>query len=146
MRKRLFSVLLALCLCVGLLSVTAMAAPADEPEHWADNAVNTLNTLYSTNVFTIHDTDNMTEGNVKEVLAAIGHEDYTGLSEDALLTRSKACAILTDIFKIPVENSDNAAITYLYNQHIIKDVYKRQALRINRSAWLAPFSLCAAIE
>ena len=47
MRKKFLIILLALCMCIGLLPVTAVAAPTDESEHWVSNTVNTTFVLSS---------------------------------------------------------------------------------------------------
>lgn len=53
MKKRILAAALSLCMIVTLLPISVFAA-GDNPaeESWALPAVNTLNTLYKTDVFT----------------------------------------------------------------------------------------------
>ena len=98
MKKRILAAALSLCMIVTLLPISVFAA-GDNPaeESWALSAVNTLNTLYKTDVFTASG-EVMTETEVQAVLAVMGNENYSGLGTGDL-TRSGACEVLTDIFK-----------------------------------------------
>lgn len=113
MRKRILAIFTALVLALGLFPTVAFATG----EHWAQQAVDALNGIYGNNVFTGDDTT-MTEGDAYSILQSMGSvsSEVTDNSE-TLLTRAKACTILTEIFHIPVGNTSD--IQYLYEQNII---------------------------
>ena len=112
--KRWLSIVLCLVMVLGLLPATALAA---EP-HWADSAVEALNGVYRTNVFSTAETS-MTVDNAAEIASAVGWKtDKVTTDNQTLLTRGTACEVLADVFGLPVDESESA-IAYLYNQNII---------------------------
>lgn len=116
MKKRVLSLILAFCLIIGLMPTAALAANAP----WAADAVNALNEIYGSGVFSADDAT-MTEGDAYTVLQSMG-ATTTGLTSGSTtaLTRTKACTVLATIFKLPVTGSGaNAAIQYLYGQNIV---------------------------
>lgn len=108
--KRWFAGLLSAVLILTLLPVPALAAEA----HWAQSAVDTLNEIYSTSVFSTDDTP-MTKGDAHTVLSSMGCTSQK-LTDASDFTRSTACEVLAEVFKLPVEGT---AIQYLYEKNII---------------------------
>lgn len=111
--KRWLAGLLCAVLLAGLLPTAAFAAQAG----WATPAVTALNNVYGNGIFSADDV-RMTQSDLKTILGQIGATTKVTLGTDtnATLTRGTACAVLADIFDLPVTGS---AIQYLYNQHII---------------------------
>lgn len=112
--RRGLSILLTLCLLLGLsagLAVPAGAATAD----WAQSAVDTLNGIYGSNVFSADDAE-MTVSDAQSVLNALNNSTDV-LDGQSSFTRGLACEVLADIFALPIGNQ--TAIQYLYNENII---------------------------
>ena len=114
MKKRFLSILLSLCMCIGLFPTAAFASDTS----WADDAVNTLNGILGSDVFQSSDAD-MTQGDAAAVLTAAGYdnEKFTQESNSAL-TRAEACEVLAVLFQLPV--GESSAIQYLYEQGLIQ--------------------------
>ena len=117
--KKLLAVLLSALLLTSLLPTGVLAA---DDGSWANSAVTTLEGVYGTDIFS-NSTENMTEKNLSDMLG----EGKTGwtlssnitleTSSDKLLTRSKACDVLAEVFNLDL--SSKPAIQYLYDQNII---------------------------
>ena len=112
MKKRVWSILLALILALGLFPVTGLAADVD----WAKDAVDALNGIYGGETFTASDAE-MTEGDVSAILTATNWATDETLTSETPLTRQKACAVLADVFALPI--GSQSAIKYLYDKNII---------------------------
>lgn len=118
--KKLLAVWLSALLLVSLLPTGVLAA--GENADWATSAVTALEKVYGTGMFS-NSTDNMKE---KDLAGMLG-EGKTGwtlssnitleTSSDKLLTRSKACDVLAEVFNLDL--SGKSAIQYLYDQNII---------------------------
>lgn len=108
-KKRWLAGLLAAVLLTALLPATALAA-----DHWAKSAVDTLNRIYNTTVFSTDETT-MTVDNARTALSAMGSpvERLDGKTE---FTRDLACEVLADAFVLQPEG---AAIDFLYEKNII---------------------------
>ena len=117
--RRWLALLLAVVIAVGLLPTAALATEAE----WANEAVATLNKIYGVSVFSADD-GTMTEGDAASIASSAGwttSEVNTGST--TLLSRGKACEVLADVFKLPVDTAnDETAIQYLYGQNIINGV------------------------
>ena len=114
--KKWLSGALCLVLLLGLLPTAALAEGAP---HWAQSAVDVLNGIYAEGTFSINEQD-MTVGDAQTVLNNMGASTDKLTGEDTdLLTRGAACAVLADVFALPVGDEENAAITYLYQQNIV---------------------------
>ena len=112
MKKRVWSILLALILALSLFPVTGLAADVD----WAKDAVDALNGIYGAGTFTASDAE-MTEGDVSAILTATNWATDETLTSETPLTRQKACAVLADVFALPI--GSQSAIKYLYDKNII---------------------------
>ena len=113
MKKRWLATLLSLCLIVGLFPTAVLA----EGNHWAEDAVTALEDVYGAGIFAAEDTP-MTEGDAHTVLERMGSESAQVIQDSpTALTRGKVCAILAEIFQLPVDGT--SAIEYLYKQNII---------------------------
>ena len=111
---------LAGLLCTALLACLLPTAALAEDAPWAGDAVEKLNGIYGEGVFSADDGD-MTEEDVNAILEKTGWETDVALSEapeSPPLTRTKACDVLADVFRLPV-GSGETAITYLYEKNII---------------------------
>lgn len=110
-KKRWLAGLLAAVLLTALLPATALAA-----DHWAKSAVDTLNRIYNTTVFSTDETT-MTVDNARTALSAMGSpvERLDGKTE---FTRDLACEVLADAFALQVPTG-KTAIQYLYEKNII---------------------------
>lgn len=110
--RRGCSILLTLCLLIGLSAGLAVPAGA---EHWAQSAVDTLNQIYPSGTFSTSD-EAMTVEEAQNTLTAMGSstDKLVGASE---FTRGLACEVLADVFALPIGNQP--AIQYLYNENII---------------------------
>ncbi len=113
--KKILSALLCAALLAGLLPGTVLAA-----DHWAKDAVDTLNSIYSTSVFSTDETA-MNESDVPPILTTTGWETDKAGSDSDQLTRGTACEVLADVFDLPVPEG-KTAIQYLYDQNIINGV------------------------
>lgn len=114
MKKRLCSILLAIVLSVGLLPVSALAAD------WATDAVDTLNEIYGSGSGPFSaDDGTMKEKDAAEIVLAAKWSTTVSLDSSGTtdLTRSTACALLADVFDLPIGNQ--SAIQYLYSKNII---------------------------
>ena len=116
--KRWTAALLCAVLLLGLLPTAALAADGG----WAQSAVDTLNGIYQTSVFSTDDTAPMTVGDARMVLTAMGSSDdaLTG-GEGDRLTRAMACEVLADAFSLSIP-AGRSAIAYLYENNIINGV------------------------
>lgn len=116
--KRWTAALLCAVLLLGLLPTAALAADGG----WAQSAVDTLNGIYQTSVFSTDDTAPMTVGDARMVLTAMGSSDdaLTG-GEGDRLTRAMACEVLADAFSLSMP-AGRSAIAYLYENNIINGV------------------------
>ena len=121
MRRGLCGVL-CLVLLLGLLPAAALAEETGgQGTHWALSAVEQLNMIYGSNLFSTSD-DDMTVSGVQSLLKAMGcstdklKDASDGTSEN--LTRGQACEVLADVFSLPVAENQ-PAIQYLYQQNII---------------------------
>ena len=116
--KRWTAALLCAVLLLGLLPTAALAADGG----WAQSAVDTLNGIYQTSVFSTDDTAPMTVGDARMVLTAMGSSDdaLTG-GEGDRLTRAMACEVLADAFSLSIP-AGQSAIAYLYERNIINGV------------------------
>lgn len=112
--KRWLSIVLCLVMVLGLLPATALAA---EP-HWADSAVETLDDIYGSDIFTAGDTA-MTEKDAADIVSKAKWSTSVSLADSGTtkLTRSKACDVLVDVFDLP--KGSKTAIDYLYEENII---------------------------
>lgn len=111
--KRWLSIVLCLVMVLGLLPATALA----EESHWAQSAVDTLNEVYGTTVFSTDETQ-MTVGDAAEIASEVGWKtEKVTTGSQTLLTRGTACEVLADVFDLPVGNG--SAIDYLYHQNIV---------------------------
>lgn len=113
MKKRLLSLFCAFALVAGLLPATALAA-----DHWAADAVSTLNGIYGdggSGPFSADD-GTMTEGDLNTLITATGW-NTTVSPGSGNLSRSKACEVLADVFDLPI--GSQSAIQYLYDQNIV---------------------------
>ena len=118
--KRWLSSVLCLLLLLGLLPMAALAAGGTAD--WADPAVKVLNEIYGSGEsgpFSAS-TDVITEGETARIASSVGWTTTKLTSESSTqLSRSKACAVLAEVFALPVGEEENAAITYLYEQNIV---------------------------
>ena len=116
--KRWTAEMLCAVLLLGLLPTAALAADGG----WAQSAVDTLNGIYQTSVFSTDDTAPMTVGDARMVLTAMGSSDdaLTG-GEGDRLTRAMACEVLADAFSLCIP-AGQSAIAYLYERNIINGV------------------------
>ena len=122
--KKLLSALLCAALLAGLLPGAVLAAGGTAD--WASEAVTKLNQIYGSDGTTSPFSDSMDamkESDVQTILTATGWEtDKISNSDESTennnLTRSTACAVLADVFDLPVP-SGTSAIEYLYDQNII---------------------------
>lgn len=116
--KRWTAALLCAVVLLALLPTAALAADGG----WAQSAVDTLNGIYQTSVFSTDDTAPMTVGDARMVLTAMGSstDSLTGGEED-LLNRAMACEVLADAFSLSIP-AGQSAIAYLYEIHIINGV------------------------
>ena len=114
--RKWFSGFLCLVLLLGLLPTAALATEAE----WANEAVATLNKIYGESVFSADD-GTMTEGDAASIASSAGWTtSKVNTDSTTLLSRGKACEVLADVFKLPVDTaSGEAAIQYLYGQNII---------------------------
>ena len=112
--RRGCSILLTLCLLIGLSAGLAVPAGA---EHWAQSAVDTLNQIYPSGTFSASD-EAMTVEEAQNTLTAMGSSTDKLTGEDtAVVTRGAACEVLADVFALPIGNQ--TAIQYLYSKNII---------------------------
>ena len=110
MKKRSLSVLLALILCLSLLSMSALAAETVLLEDVLDAAGFTPGTT------------EMTAGDAAAILTAAGYDAGTyAQTPDRLLTRAEACQVIATLFQLPVPEG-TAAIDYFYQQGYIQGV------------------------
>nr|WP_297274184.1 S-layer homology domain-containing protein [uncultured Agathobaculum sp.] len=120
MKKRVISLLMALALTVGLLPTSALAAGTT---NWAQSAVDALNAIYGSSIFSADDTAEMSEKDTVDLLEKMGCTTDVVLdngTSGAQLTRGKACEVLADVFDLPVDTAANqTAIDYLYSRSII---------------------------
>ena len=107
--KRWTAALLCAVLLLGLLPTAALAADGG----WAQSAVTTLNQIYG-NVFSASN-EEMTENHLQTILTRTGWKTEVSFSSD--VTRGEACAVLADVFALPI--GSQTAIAYLYQQNII---------------------------
>ena len=116
--KRWTAALLCAVLLLGLLPTAALAADGG----WAQSAVDTLNGIYQTSVFSTDDTAPMAVGDARMILTAMGSSDdaLTG-GEGDRLTRAMACEVLADAFSLSIP-AGRSAIAYLYENNIINGV------------------------
>ena len=115
MSKKLLSILLALAISLSL-AVPALAADAPT-NHWAQDAVDALNRIYGSGIFSADDNE-ITESDAYTVLHSMGASTAELTSDsNTKLTRAKACTVLATIFKLPLGNK--TAIQYLYEQNIV---------------------------
>ena len=128
MRRGLCGVL-CLVLLLGLLPAAALAEETGgQGTHWAQSAVDQLNEIYElpksgegSTSFSVSE-QAMTVSEVTALLKAMGcstdklKNDSDGTSEP--LTRGQACAVLADVFSLPV-TGNQSAIQYLFQQNII---------------------------
>ena len=115
MKKRVWSILLALILALSLFPVTGLAADVD----WAKDAVTTLNNIYGSGVFFAEDAT-MKEKDAADIVSAAQWATTVSLDDtDATpdLSRQKACEVLADVFALPI--GSQSAIKYLYDKNII---------------------------
>lgn len=113
MKRKLLSMALALALCLTLLPAAALAAE----DHWAANAVTTLNGIYGESVFSADD-GTMTVAELNTLMEKTGWKtEKTGSDTSAQLSRGEACEMLADVFALPI--GSKSAIQYLYDQNII---------------------------
>lgn len=116
MKKRFLSLLCVLALCLSLLPTTALAA--DGTADWATDAVSKLNTIYGSGPFSADDVT-MTVADLNALMTATGWKtDKVSSDGSGNLSRGTACAVLADVFDLPVP-SGTSAIQYLYDQNII---------------------------
>ena len=136
--KRWTAALLCAVLLLGLLPTAALAADGG----WAQSAVDTLNGIYQTSVFSTDDTAPMTVGDARMVLTAMGSSDdaLTG-GEGDRLTRAMACEVLADAFSLSIP-AGRSAIAYLYENNIINGVGDGN-LNETGSVTLAQFAVLA---
>lgn len=116
--KRWLSGLLCLVLLLGLLPTAALAE--GETAAWATEAVTTLNRIYGSDGSSPFSasTDVMTEGDAASIASSVGWTTTKVTSESSTqLSRSKACAVLAEVFDLPIGNK--TAIEYLYEQNIV---------------------------
>ena len=141
--KKLLAVLLSVLLLASLLPTGVMAA--GENADWATSAVTALEKVYGTGMFS-NSTDNMKE---KDLAGMLG-ESKTGWtvsdkisldqSGDTLLTRSKACKVLAEVFSLDISSS-SSAIKYLYDQNIINGTDANGTLNENGPVSHAEFAV-----
>ena len=112
MKKRRWSFLLVLSLLLSLFPASALAADG----HWADSAVETLNQVYGSGVFTASD-QVMDADDARTVLTGMGIQD---IAVPDPFDRSAACRVLAEAFDLPLNNQ--SAIQYLYAKNIINGV------------------------
>ena len=131
-KKRWLAGLLAAVLLTALLPATVLAA-----DHWAKSAVDTLNRIYNTTVFSTDETT-MTVDNARTALSAMGSpvERLDGKTE---FTRALACEVLADAFALQVP-AGKTAIQYLYERNIINGVSENN-LAENGSVTYAQFAV-----
>lgn len=101
---------MTLALAVSLLPGAALAAEG----HWAQSAVDTLNKIYGTTVFSTEETA-MTVEDARAALNAMG-SPTDALAGESSFTRALACEVLADAFALQPER---AAIDFLYEKNII---------------------------
>lgn len=112
--KQWLAVLLSALLLATLLPTGVFAADTE----WASTAVNTLNSIYGRDVFAASD-DEMTVDGVNNLIRTTGWA-ATEVTDTGSITRAKACEVLAEAFKLPVDTSGGqSAIQYLYEQNII---------------------------
>ena len=107
--KKWLAGLLAAVLLTALLPATALAA-----DHWAKSAVDTLNGIYNTTLFST-DATAMTVDDARAVLGAMG-SPTDKLEGETEFTRALACEVLADAFALQPKG---AAIDFLYEKNII---------------------------
>lgn len=131
MKKRFLSVLLCLCLLVGALPVTVLAETTPETAEyagvpWARQAVEFLNVIYGAGTFT-GDGSELTKSEAETLLAKMrcvtDQLDHIGQARpdeapNLPLSRADACAVLVQIFNMPIGESQEP-IEYLNGQNII---------------------------
>ena len=110
MKTRFLSILMTLALAVSLLPGAALAAEG----HWAQSAVDTLNKIYGTTVFSTEETA-MTVEDARAALNAMG-SPTDALAGESSFTRALACEALADAFALQPEET---AIDFLYEKNII---------------------------
>lgn len=140
--KKLLAVLLSALLLTSLLPTGVLAA---DDGSWANSAVTALEKVYGTGMFS-NSTDNMKE---KDLAGMLG-ESKTGWtvsdkisldqSGDTLLTRSKACEVLAEVFSLDISSS-SPAIKYLYDQNIINGTDANGTLNENGPVSHAEFAV-----
>lgn len=101
---------MTLALAVSLLPGAALAAEG----HWAQSAVDTLNKIYGTTVFSTEETA-MTVEDAWAALSDMG-SPTDALAGESSFTRALACKALADAFALQPEG---AAIDFLYEKNII---------------------------
>lgn len=101
---------MTLALAVSLLPGAALAAEG----HWAQSAVDTLNKIYGTTVFSTEETA-MTVEDARAALSDMG-SPTDALAGESSFTRALACKALADAFALQPEG---AAIDFLYEKNII---------------------------
>lgn len=101
---------MTLALAVSLLPGAALAAEG----HWAQSAVDTLNKIYGTTVFSTEETA-MTVEDARAALNAMG-SPTDALAGESSFTRALACEALADAFALQPEET---AIDFLYEKNII---------------------------
>ncbi|MGN1004511.1 MAG: S-layer homology domain-containing protein [Oscillospiraceae bacterium] len=111
--KRWLAGLLCAVLLVSLLPTAALADESTQ-EHWAADAVDTLNGIYQTSVFQTNDNP-MDLSAANSVLTAMGCTSEK-LPSSGSFTRGVACEVLAEVFDLPIGSS---AIQYLYDKNII---------------------------
>lgn len=117
MRRGLCGVL-CLVLLLGLLPAAALAEETGgQGTHWAQSAVEQLNKIYGSNLFSTSD-DDMTVSGVQSLLTTMGCSTDKLKDASGNLTRGQACEVLADVFSLPVAENQ-PAIQYLYQQNII---------------------------
>lgn len=105
MKKRVISLLMVLALTVGLLPTSALAAGTT---NWAQSAVDALNAIYGSGMFSADDTAEMSEKDTVDLLEKMGCTTDVVLdngTSGAQLTRGKACEVLADVFDLPVDTA-----------------------------------------
>lgn len=116
MKIRVISMMVALALTAGVLPVSALAADGN----WASDAVQTLNGIYGSGIFSADNTAVMTEKETADILKQMGCTTEVLLDDGTTgvqLTRETACNILADVFRLSL--GGQSALEYLYDKNII---------------------------
>ncbi len=112
-RNKLICIALSFCLFFSMFSGGSFALSSDE--HWSKPAVDTLNSIYGSNIFVTSD-DALSVADANKILADIGTDVTT--AEDDSFTRSDACTAVANVFDLPI-GEEQSAIEYMYEKKII---------------------------